>query len=121
MQKYFQPIIADIRRNSIPYFIEFKTHRWREHCGPNYDNDIDIEQLKNLKNGHKDPIKHLENIILKEDSSLLNNLKKIRENIDNEIKQVFIESENDSFPDIDQAYKGIFAPNKNELNLELKE
>lgn len=23
-----------------PTFLEFKTYRWREHCGPNYDNDI---------------------------------------------------------------------------------
>ena len=117
-----QPIIADIRRNSIPYFIEFKTYRWREHCGPNYDNDIGYRTIEEFEKwSSKDPIKHLENIILKEDSSLLNNLKKIRENIDNEINQVFIESENDSFPNNDEAYKGIFAPNKNELNLELKE
>lgn len=23
-----------------PVFIEFQTYRWREHCGPNYDNDL---------------------------------------------------------------------------------
>ena len=23
-----------------PQFLEFDTYRWREHCGPNYDNDI---------------------------------------------------------------------------------
>lgn len=23
-----------------PTFLEFKTYRWREHCGPNYDNDL---------------------------------------------------------------------------------
>jgi len=28
------------RQENGPTFIEFETYRWREHCGPNYDNDI---------------------------------------------------------------------------------
>ena len=28
------------RSGQGPTFLEFKTYRWREHCGPNYDNDI---------------------------------------------------------------------------------
>ncbi len=27
-------------RSTGPAFLEFKTYRWREHCGPNFDNDI---------------------------------------------------------------------------------
>jgi pyruvate dehydrogenase E1 component alpha subunit len=29
-----------IRAGHGPFFLELKTYRWREHCGPNYDNDI---------------------------------------------------------------------------------
>ena len=32
--------IARARSGSGPEFLEFKTYRWREHCGPYYDNDI---------------------------------------------------------------------------------
>lgn len=32
--------VARIREGHGPYFLEFATYRWREHCGPNYDNDI---------------------------------------------------------------------------------
>lgn len=32
--------ISYIREFSKPYFLEIPTYRWREHCGPNYDNDI---------------------------------------------------------------------------------
>jgi TPP-dependent pyruvate/acetoin dehydrogenase alpha subunit len=32
--------ITQIRAGGGPIFLEFKTYRWREHCGPNYDNDI---------------------------------------------------------------------------------
>jgi pyruvate dehydrogenase E1 component alpha subunit len=32
--------IEDIRAGEGPRFLEFHTYRWREHCGPNYDNDL---------------------------------------------------------------------------------
>ena len=32
--------VAKARRGGGPTFIELSTYRWREHCGPNYDNDI---------------------------------------------------------------------------------
>ncbi|MEW5984300.1 MAG: thiamine pyrophosphate-dependent dehydrogenase E1 component subunit alpha [Acidobacteriota bacterium] len=31
---------ARARRGEGPAFLEFQTYRWREHCGPFYDNDI---------------------------------------------------------------------------------
>ncbi|MBI3251556.1 MAG: thiamine pyrophosphate-dependent dehydrogenase E1 component subunit alpha [Candidatus Andersenbacteria bacterium] len=35
-----QDALAHIRADRGPVFLEFSTYRWREHCGPNYDNDI---------------------------------------------------------------------------------
>lgn len=32
--------LARIRAGGGPEFIELATYRWREHCGPNFDNDI---------------------------------------------------------------------------------
>ena len=32
--------VAKARRGEGPTFLEFKTYRWREHCGPLYDNHI---------------------------------------------------------------------------------
>jgi len=32
--------IRKARHGNGPTFLEFKTYRWREHCGPNYDNDL---------------------------------------------------------------------------------
>jgi len=31
---------ARARRGDGPTYLEFATYRWREHCGPNYDNDL---------------------------------------------------------------------------------
>ena len=39
-------------------FLEFDTYRWREHCGPNYDNDIGYrEESEFLYWKKKDPLK----------------------------------------------------------------
>lgn len=32
--------IHNARNGDGPQFMEFLTHRWREHCGPNYDDDL---------------------------------------------------------------------------------
>jgi TPP-dependent pyruvate/acetoin dehydrogenase alpha subunit len=32
--------VRKARHGSGPTFLEFKTYRWREHCGPGYDNDL---------------------------------------------------------------------------------
>lgn len=35
-----QAAVEKARSGGGPTFLEFKTYRWREHCGPGYDNDI---------------------------------------------------------------------------------
>ena len=34
------PAVERARSGGGPSFLEFSTYRWREHCGPNYDNDL---------------------------------------------------------------------------------
>ena len=43
-----------------PQFLEFETYRWREHCGPNYDNDIGYRTEEEFLEWRKrDPIKNI--------------------------------------------------------------
>ncbi|HEV3344100.1 MAG TPA: thiamine pyrophosphate-dependent dehydrogenase E1 component subunit alpha [Pirellulales bacterium] len=35
-----QEALGQVRSGAGPFFLEFGTYRWREHCGPNYDNHI---------------------------------------------------------------------------------
>ena len=54
--------VDKIKNGSGPQFLQFSTYRWREHCGPNYDNDIGYrseEEFELWKS--KDPIKHARN------------------------------------------------------------
>jgi TPP-dependent pyruvate/acetoin dehydrogenase alpha subunit len=49
--------VASIRDGQGPKFIEFSTYRWREHCGPSFDNDIGYRtESEFLKWKTRDPI-----------------------------------------------------------------
>src|SRR5258708_29230891 len=46
-----------VRQGEGPIFVEFETYRWREHCGPNYDNDIGYRTEKEYQAWRsKDPV-----------------------------------------------------------------
>jgi len=48
-----------ILKSGGPQFLEFDTYRWREHCGPNFDNSIGYrEESEFLKWKKKDPLKN---------------------------------------------------------------
>ena len=48
-----------IMKSGGPQFLEFDTYRWREHCGPNFDNNIGYrEESEFLKWKKKDPLKN---------------------------------------------------------------
>ena len=120
-EKTLKTIVSNMREKSTPFFIEFKTYRWREHCGPNFDNDIGyrtIEEFEEWKK--KDPIKFLKKNILNQDQSLIDKLENISQSIDYEVNQVFKEAEYAPFPDKKEAYKGVFAETHDNYNLEIK-
>jgi pyruvate dehydrogenase E1 component alpha subunit len=43
--------IADARRGHGPQFLEFSTYRWREHCGPNYDHELEYRSKHEIESG----------------------------------------------------------------------
>lgn len=48
-----------ILKSGGPQFLEFDTYRWREHCGPNFDNDIGYrEESEFLQWKKNDPLKN---------------------------------------------------------------
>ena len=51
--KTFSKVINKIRLNQEPYFIEFETYRWLEHCGPNFDNNLKYRSKKEFLNWQK--------------------------------------------------------------------
>lgn len=87
-----------------PKFVELDTYRWREHCGPNYDNDIGyrtIEEYELWK--EKDPISYFEakygdNIDLS-----------VKDLINQEIDRAFQFAEESPFPKPEEIYTHLYS------------
>jgi pyruvate dehydrogenase E1 component alpha subunit len=102
--------VRDIRNGHGSCFLEFTTYRWREHCGPNYDNNIGYrseEEYKSWK--ERDPIALLESRLLEHGVISEVDIEKKEMDICQEISDAFTFSENSSFPTPDQAFKGLYA------------
>lgn len=85
-----------------PQFLEFETYRWREHCGPNYDNHIGYREEKEfLEWQKKDPLKDFYNSTSKE------NLIKIKDEFYREINSAHTFAEKSDFPDIKDFNKSL--------------
>lgn len=49
--------ITQVRSGGGPVFLEFLTYRWREHCGPNFDNDLGYRTQEEFETWKKrDPL-----------------------------------------------------------------
>ncbi len=101
--------VSHIRDNGSPYFIELSTYRWREHCGPNYDNDIGYRSEDEFLEWKKrDPIKLFKNTLIKEDSRNQNELVKIKKSVQLEVENAFNFAEKSPFPDSKKAFESMF-------------
>lgn len=104
-----KPAIGLIRQGKGPYFFEFTTYRWKEHCGPNYDNDIGYRTEEEFLNWKKrDPVEFLEKMLLKEGVISENEVNDIKDNILEEIKAVFEFAEVSPFPGGSDIFKDLY-------------
>lgn len=59
-----QPVFERARAGNGPAFVEFSTYRWREHCGPHFDNDLGYRSVAEFENWRaQDPITALEHAL----------------------------------------------------------
>ena len=98
------------RKGEGPQFIEISTYRWREHCGPNYDNNLGYRSNKEIDYWKKnDPLIKLKNEIISNDSKLTNTLKKIETEINNEVTSSFKKALKSKFPNEKDINKDVYA------------
>ena len=107
VHKILKKAISDTRRGNGPYFLEFFTYRWLEHCGPNFDNDLGYRSEKEFKRWKsREPIRRLKKRI---GEKFYKNIKNIEISVRNEIHKAFNFAERSPFPSKSDAYKGIYA------------
>jgi len=102
--------INEIRINPKPIFIEFTTYRWREHCGPNFDNNIGYRtEQEFIKWKKKDPILNLKKFIINNKILNKNELLKIEKKIDTKINNAFDFAEKSPFPEYSDLKNKVYA------------
>jgi len=99
-----------IRQGKGPFFFEFKTYRWKEHCGPNYDNNLGYRSEDEFIFWKKrDPICYLEKQILKKSVISKNEIEKISKSILKEIEEAFEFAEESPFPEQNDIFKNLYG------------
>ncbi|MBE7411831.1 MAG: thiamine pyrophosphate-dependent dehydrogenase E1 component subunit alpha [Leptospiraceae bacterium] len=92
-----------IRKGGGPEFLEFSTYRYREHCGPYFDNDIGYRtEAEYLEWKIKDPVFRLENEV-KKFGLTDKEIEKIQNEVLNEIEDAFQFAENSEFPNYKES------------------
>lgn len=98
------------RENQTPLFLEYKTYRWLEHCGPNDDDGLEYRPTGELKAWKLlDPLTALRESIVAKHSVPVSELDEIDSAIYAEINLVFEKVRKDPFPTLSESIRDVYA------------
>lgn len=102
--------IAHARNGLGPYFLEFDTYRWREHCGPYYDNNIGYRtEAEFLEWQKKCPLCIYENNLLENGIIEKQQIDEFKDKIKQEIKEAFNFAKKSPFPPHENLLKDVYS------------
>lgn len=82
--------IAAARAGEGPQFLELKTYRWREHCGPNFDDELNYRSPKDIEAGFADcPIKRYTEVLARKGVETGSFIERLEQQIRAEIDEAF--------------------------------
>ena len=93
-----------------PCFLEFSTYRWREHCGPNFDNHIGYRTEAEFEAWKKKcPVAALTDLLRASGALSLAEEESIRKKIIEEIDEAFTFAKSSPYPDAATAGDRVYA------------
>ncbi len=108
--KAVQSALGHIRSGGGPFFIELTTYRWREHCGPNFDNHIGYRSEDEFESWKKrDPLARYADTLLSRNWISSGELRELREKVDAEVVAAFDFAEVSDFPSPEEAFSDLYA------------
>lgn len=103
--------IQDVRQGKGPVFLEFKTYRWREHCGPNYDNNLGYRTESEFQSWkQRCPIQRLEERLFKEGILCNQDIDAMKSELESEIDKAVLFAKGSPFPQEHHLLEHIYAP-----------
>ncbi len=101
--------VSSIRSGGGPCLVELTTYRWREHCGPNYDNDLGYRTVQEFESWRdRDPIAVLERR-LGDDTMTRTQLAAYRAWVAERVAEAFAAAKDAPFPPPGEAYTDEYA------------
>lgn len=102
--------IDEARKSQIPIFLEYKTYRWLEHCGPNDDDALGYRPIGELGSWKsKDPLTTLEKLLVSDYGVSIKTLESIVRTLTLEVGEVFDRVRSDPFPTLQNAIQDVYA------------
>lgn len=102
--------ILKARSGQGPTFLEFSTYRWREHCGPNYDNQLGYRTEAEYKRWKRlCPIENLEKQFVKKHVLKSGEIQQMKEDLDKEISTAAQFAKKSPFPHDGALEREVYA------------
>jgi TPP-dependent pyruvate/acetoin dehydrogenase alpha subunit len=102
--------VESIRQGGGPRFYEFDTYRWREHCGPLYDDELGYRPAGEFEAWKKrDPVARFSQTLIAEGVLSQADIDGMQATIGIEVAEAFGFAESSPFPEAKDAYTDLYA------------
>ena len=102
--------VGHVRSDNGPAFVEASTYRYREHCGPNYDNEIGYRTVAEYERWRMlDPIVSLRDQILTTEENGSKLVEKVEKRLKSDVLDAFNFAMASEFPDRQRAFEGVYS------------
>ncbi|MBL4747388.1 MAG: thiamine pyrophosphate-dependent dehydrogenase E1 component subunit alpha [Magnetovibrio sp.] len=105
--------VATARGGAGPVFLELATYRWREHCGPNFDNHIGYRSKGEFEDWQlKDPVRLYRDRLIHEGVADKDELDGVEAALTASMDEAVAFAQSSPFPDPMQAALNLYAEDK---------
>jgi pyruvate dehydrogenase E1 component alpha subunit len=102
--------LKDLRVGLGPWFLEFSAYRWREHCGPDFDDHLQYRTAEEIEIGKENcPIERFKKISIESRLFTIAEIEKMESDIKSEIERSFLLAIGDRKPTIEDATTYVYA------------
>ncbi len=109
--KLAEQAVHKAKQGGGPTFLEFKTYRWREHCGPCYDNDLGYRTESEFQEWKRRcPIKMLKERLLRDSILCSQDIDATVGEVEAEINDAVMFAKDSPFPEERLLMEHIYAP-----------
>jgi TPP-dependent pyruvate/acetoin dehydrogenase alpha subunit len=109
--KLARKAIKQAREGKGPTFLEFKTYRWREHCGPYYDNDLGYRSESEFQEWRRRcPIEHLQERLLEESILSRQDIDRLTGRFRDEVEEAIDFAKRSPLPEESSLMEDVYCP-----------